>query len=46
MNWIRERLAFRLVLEAAWCFVVTAVVLIGSFVVIGYFIDWMLGRAE
>ncbi len=33
--------ALRIVLEAAWCFLMTAIVLIGGFVVIGYFIQWL-----
>lgn len=41
IDWHRERLAVRVALEMAWCFLLTAVVIIGGFVAIGYFIDWL-----
>ncbi len=29
--------------QAAWCFLLTGVVIVGGFVAIGYFIKWMVG---
>ncbi len=47
IDWRRERLSFRIVAEAAWCFILTGVVVAGGFVaigyVLGYFFEWMVG---
>ncbi len=42
----RERQALRIALDAAWCFVLTAVVLIGGIVLLCYFVDWLVGPAS
>ncbi len=41
VDWTRERLALRIALDAICCFVLTGVVVIGGFVAIGYFIEWL-----
>ena len=41
-----EKQALCTVAEAAWCFLVTALVSIGSLVLICYGIDWLKGSAQ
>ncbi len=41
MNWPRERQALHTALEAAWVFVLTAVVFLGGIVLLCYFVDWL-----
>ncbi len=40
----RQRQALYTLADAAWCFLLSAFVLVGGFVAIGWFIDWLKGR--
>ncbi len=42
IDWLFRSLKWRSnALDAAWCFLLTAVVFIGGFVAVGYFIEWL-----